>query len=270
MKPQRGYYSLIQFCPDASRMESVNVGVLLFCPALDFLGARTSNNNSRAEKLVGRGRLEKAALNAAKEAIERRLEVDRESFRNIEDIERFVNTRGNWLKLTQARPVKVFNPESDLTALYEELVGGESVRQPGVEKEKLFPTLHSAFEKLHSDGKAKLDLRVKVPVLDRSLNVPYAYQNGRLNLVIPQRFSPRGSASIPSPATQLALEGDLVQRRGINQGQKTRLIVVSSFDDENNTDFMARINDLFSEYHIKNVVQDQVAEFVAEVKREAH
>jgi len=143
MKPQRGYYSLIQFCPDASRLEAVNVGVVLFCPALDFLSARTTSNNRRAEALVGRSRLERASLNAAKEAIERRLEVDRGSFQGIEDLENFVNTRGNWLKLTQARPVKVFNPESELEKLYAELVGGKSLRQARAEEKQLFPTLRT-------------------------------------------------------------------------------------------------------------------------------
>ena len=55
MKPMRGYYCLIQFCPDPSRAEAVNLGTLLFCPDVKFIGARTSAGNHSAAKLVGRG-----------------------------------------------------------------------------------------------------------------------------------------------------------------------------------------------------------------------
>ena len=36
-----GYYSVIQYCPDRSRLEAANVGVLLFVPAGGYLRART-------------------------------------------------------------------------------------------------------------------------------------------------------------------------------------------------------------------------------------
>jgi hypothetical protein len=126
MKPKRGYYSLIQFCPNQSRLEAVNVGVVLLCPDADFIAARTSAGNRRAEKLVGRGELDRHALNSAKQAIEHRLDVDRSSFKSHEDLMAFVNTRGNNLKLTSPRPVKVFDPATDLDKLFSELVGGRS------------------------------------------------------------------------------------------------------------------------------------------------
>ena len=269
MKAQRGYYSLIQFCPDASRMEAINVGVVLFCPARDFLGARTSASNRRAEQLVGRGNLERPALKAAKEAIERRLEVDRESFQDIEDLERFVNTRANWLKLTPARPLKVFDPEHDLERLYLELVGGTSLRQARVQKKELFPALHDAFAKLTSEGRAELDLRVKVPVLERTLEVPYAYRNGCLNLVRPQRFPSREATSMDS-AMRLAIEGNLVKRHGTTQSADTQLIVVSSFEEEQNTDLVSKVNTLFDEYEVQSVSENRISEFVAKVEYEAH
>ena len=122
MKPKRGYYSLIQFCPDLSRLEAVNVGVVLFCPDADFIAARMSADNQRAEKLVDREELDEPALNSAKQAIEDRIEVDRASFQAYEDLQAFVNTRGNNLILTTPRPVKVFDPPRDLDNLFTELV----------------------------------------------------------------------------------------------------------------------------------------------------
>ena len=123
MKPCKGYYSLIQFCPDPSRAEAVNVGIVLFCPEAEFIAARTARGNKRAAKLAG-GKFNREELNAAKRAIERRVEVDGEAFRTLDDLERFANSRGNALRLTLPRPVKVFDPKADLERLFDELVGG--------------------------------------------------------------------------------------------------------------------------------------------------
>ncbi|WP_166822570.1 DUF3037 domain-containing protein [Thalassoroseus pseudoceratinae] len=269
MKPQRGYYSLIQFVPDASRLEAVNMGVVLFCPDSGYLRARTSGSNKRAEKLVGRGNLEKEALNAAKDAIEKRLEVDRESFRDIEDLEQYIDTRANWLKLTKARPVKVFHPETELDKLFVELVGGRPSRQAKADSRELFPDLHDVFQRLELEGRAQLDVKVTVPVLQRSLNVPYAYQNGVWNLVKPQRFSSKESASIKT-AMGLAMEGDLVKRHGTKPQNDARIIVVLSFDEPENTALVSKVDSLFNEYHVETVAKNRIPDFVAKVEREAH
>jgi Protein of unknown function (DUF3037) len=121
MTAQKGYYCLIQFCPDPSRLEAVNVGVLLFCPGTKF-AARTAKGNRRPRKLVDQ--LDKASLNAAKRALERRLEVDASRFQTLQDLQQFADTRGNILELTKPRPIKVFDPAADLDKLFHELVGG--------------------------------------------------------------------------------------------------------------------------------------------------
>lgn len=269
MKPERGYYSLIQFCPDASRAESVNVGVVMFCPELEYLAARTSKGNKRAAKLVGRGNVQNAALNAAKEAIMRRLEVDRDSFQNLEDLEKFVRTRGNWLKLTDPRPMKVFNPEADLDNLFKELVGGTSRSESKAEKKVLFPTIQSAFEKLQSEGRAQLNPSVTIPVLEESLEVPYAYQNGILNLIKPQSFAGQASRSIDS-AMKLAVKGDLVNRHSRESGPPAKLIIVSSFGDSPNPQIEQKVSALFNDYKVDNIPENRIAEFLVKVEKEAH
>lgn len=267
MKPKRGYYSLIQFCPDPSRLEAVNVGVVLLCPDADFLAARTSAGNRRAEKLVGRGELDRPALNSAKQAIEHRLEVDRASFKSHEDLQAFVNTRGNNLKLTTPRPVKVFDPPRDLDNLFSELVGGRSSTQPA---EPVVPQLHEVFQRLHKEGRAQLTQRVDVPVLGRSLRIPYAYQNGVLNLVRPQPFSAKKAAAM-EVAMRLAMEGDLLQRHGQNGQDAKKLIVVSLFPHNAGEQAIAgQVGQLLHEYHVKNVPENEIAQFVSQVEQEAH
>ena len=231
MKPKRGYYSLIQFCPDASRLEAVNVGVVLLCPDAGFLAARTAAGNRRAEKLVERGEFDRAALNSAKRAIEHRLEVDRDSLLSLEDLQRFVATRGNSLKLTDPRPVKVFNPQRDLDSLFAQLVGGRARTQ---RPQPVTPELDGVFHRLNEEGRARLDWQVNVPVLGRTLRVPYAYRNGEWNLVKPQRFS-GSEASAIGTAMRLAVEGDLLQRHVSDDEGAKRLIVVTLFSGNTDT-----------------------------------
>jgi len=46
VKPTRGYYWIIQYCPDLGRLEAANIGVLLFCPDRE-IKARMASDNGR-------------------------------------------------------------------------------------------------------------------------------------------------------------------------------------------------------------------------------
>jgi len=129
MSVMRGYYSLIQFCPDLSRLETVNVGVVLLCPDAGFLAARTSANNNRSQRIFGRENVDGPRLNAAKAAIEARLRKDAAALRSLDDLKQFIATRANDLILTPPRSLKVVSPKQDLERLFRELVGGRSLHE---------------------------------------------------------------------------------------------------------------------------------------------
>ena len=121
MKAMKGYFSLVQFCPNASRLEAANVGVVLFCPDAKFIAARMTASNARAKRFFGHDQIELAGLASAKVAFQKRFEVEKEHFREFSDLQNFVDTRAGTLQLTAPRPVKVFDPEKDLQRLFEEL-----------------------------------------------------------------------------------------------------------------------------------------------------
>jgi hypothetical protein len=267
MNAKKGYYSLIQFCPNASRLEAVNVGVLLLCPDLRFIEARTAKGNQRAANLVGRAFLDKHSLNRAKRAIERRVQTDREAFSSVDDLQKFVDSRGNVLKLTPPRPVKVFDPIKDLDKLFSELVGGVPRR---AQPELAIPALDARFQQLHEQGRAKLNWEVTVPVVGRTLRVPYAYRNGMWNLVKPQRFSCQEGPALGA-AMRLAIEGDLLfKHKSIDDGKK-QLIVVSSFENDDKVERLRdRVQEVLREYHVATVIETQVNAFLSKVEQEAH
>ncbi len=269
MNTTKGYYSLIQFCPNASRLESVNVGVLLFCPDIKFIEARTSRSVIRAEKLVGRAGLDKLSLNAAKIAFERRLHTDRDAFKNLDDLQRFVDSRGNVLKLTLPRPVKVLNPDQDLDNLFRELVGGAARKQPN-EPSLTDSALDSFFKQLQRQGRAKLDWDVTIPLLDRSLHVPYAYQNGVWNLVKPHQF-PAQERKALSSAGRLAFEGDLLFKHPTDDNGQKKLIIICSYEqDAASVSLQERVENVLRVYNVKTIPSKQLETFLAEVARQAH
>lgn len=266
MSPAKGYYSVIQYCPDPSKAEAANIGVLLFCPEARFLRGRVSRGNDRISRFFGRDTFDAEQVNAAKEAIVSRLEVQQGDLRTLDDLIHFVETRANEMIATSPRPMKVIDAEADLDRLFEELVGGRARQSPSTAEPEV-PELDMRFREPDFRGRITFDTSIDVPVVRRTLHIPYAYQNGTINLIKPYRF-PSSDTRASNAAMQLAVEGDLIQRHH-EAGHKRKLIVVSSFA-EPDPNCTSRICSLFDEYKIRVVPQEGIADFVSEVDREAH
>ena len=264
MKAARGYYSLSQYCPDAGRAEAANVGVLLFCPDLGFLEARLSSSNDRVRRFFHGTTLDLARLDADKRAIQTRFRVDRERFRNLEDLERFIRTRANAMLLTPARPMKVAAPEAALDELFDELVGGRRARSP---KRPVLPELDRAMRSPSLAGRIQYDQRVTVPILGTPLRVPYAYRNGELRLIKPHAFS-EDEGKAMGQAARLAVDGDLLQRHPDPHDGKRRLVVVST-RARGETGPVERIDGLFREYQVAFVTRDRLGQLTAEIEKRA-
>jgi hypothetical protein len=119
MSPTRGYYSLIQFCPDPARLEAANVGVVLFCPDLGFIKAKTARGNDRLRRFFRAESFDRRRVDAAKRAIVDRLNVEAERFKTPDDLRGFIDTRANDIVLTAPRPMRVSEePEAELARLF--------------------------------------------------------------------------------------------------------------------------------------------------------
>jgi hypothetical protein len=122
MKTHKGYYSIIQYCPDLSRLEAAKIGVMLFCPELKFLEAMTDEAEARVRQFFGARERERSHIATFRRSIEERLRVDRKRFQTLTDVEELVARRANSIQLTTPRPVKVFDPQADLQHLFAQLV----------------------------------------------------------------------------------------------------------------------------------------------------
>lgn len=115
----KGYYSILQYVPDVERAESVNIGVVLICPARNFRKVKTTKDNARIVRFFGTSAgFDGQRLTILKQALEERIAA----IPTLEELQRFVETRANHLRLIAPRPIKVAEPEAELDRLFAALV----------------------------------------------------------------------------------------------------------------------------------------------------
>jgi hypothetical protein len=228
MKPAKGYYSLIQYCPDLSRLEAANIGVLLFCPEKLFLQAKTVRNNKRIQKFFGRKGHDWDRIDSFKLGLEERLVAENGEIKTLEDLERFIALRANEVQITPPRSMRVEDPKRELVNLFEELVERQQLK--GIDEEVSFRKFLAG--KLTTPAmrkKVRTDVHVRVSVLEREIAVPYGFQNGRFNLIQPARFRGGSLPDVETTACKYAIEGrSLFENRDSKLGY-LKLIVVGEF-----------------------------------------
>lgn len=184
MTVNKAYYAAVQLSPDPSRLETVNVGAVLFCPEKRFLRVRFASDFRRARKLFGD--VDEALLKMQRDALCDRLGEVAE-FRSRDDLQEFIDRRSGLLRFSIVRPLQVDNPEKDLEELFQRLVGPEQSRKKrGPRARTIFASVlrkEHLFEKLHRP------LKVELPLIGTVFHADFGYRNGRFNVIEPVDFS---------------------------------------------------------------------------------
>lgn len=117
-----GYYSLLQYCPCFSRMETTNVGIVLFVPQIEYekndsyLGGKILTDYFKFEN--------PAFVSEISENMLWRIRDEYQNHRNLrtkKEWKHFVNTRGNKIILTHLRPIKIYGTlDCDVKRLFDE------------------------------------------------------------------------------------------------------------------------------------------------------
>ncbi len=256
MKPNTGWFSIVQYCPDANRLESANIGALLFCPALKFLDVRIASDNQRIIKFFGSKSLDLTVVNSFKKGLKERLRKEHEQILDHEQLLDFVDRRANQIRISPPRAIRVTDPEKQLDDLFAELVGGSSRHEPGVRDR-----LAESLEQPALRPKLYKSVPINIPIDGRQLQVPYAFQNGRFNLIQPVRFQ---SDNPLQTAYRYAVEGDSIYETEHDEFGKLKLLVVGSFrskSDENKP----IVNRVLENHHVSLYSMDEVDKLVHEI-----
>lgn len=231
MADRRGYYSLIQYCPDASRLEAANVGVLLFCPDPHYIRAKTIRSNDRVRRIFGPDyQIDTRHVNVLKQGIEDAIAIEGQYICTLGDLEAFIGGLANEVRITQPRPMRVTSPDEGLDELLRVLVPGDRGRRQGMHDGlKARRALREVLGEPELEGHIRRDMSVRVPAFHDEWLIPYAYQNGRLNLVRPVDF---GKTKPLEKACQNAIAGESLWANPDPIAGERKLVVVASFDAE--------------------------------------
>jgi Protein of unknown function (DUF3037) len=260
MNQNKGYYSLIQFCPDPSRLEGINIGVLIYSPESGKLKFRLTENNQRIRKVFGKQDWD--FLNRAKESVEHRLETER--FATVSDLESYISKRANLIQLTPLRPIRISEIEHDVLALYKRLVGPDRAER----KPRIATHLSQRFFEAGVEGLVEKSVSVEIPDFDKPIRVPFGYQNGRFNLISPIQFRP-DAEDILTKAGKSAIEGQLLYKNRDPKLGDMRLVVVAKFAEKNGPSSEGLVKRIFDEHQVKLYTFANIDPLVEDIKKSA-
>jgi hypothetical protein len=229
MNATKGYFSLVQYCPDFARQEAANVGVVLFCPERQFIRAQTSKTIGRIRRFFGEDGDGYLHLLGMMEALSSRLDVEQSEFKTLEDLQQFIAKMANKIILTQPKPMRVLDPQADLEALYLELVADPKKPLTVQAQIPLRKRLDAVLAENDVRRFIQRKIEVHVSTLKETLCVPYAFQNGRFNLIQPIEFKHQNEAGVKTAACKHAVEGLSLHRHRDAKFGDLQLIVVADF-----------------------------------------
>jgi hypothetical protein len=172
--------------------------------------------------------------------------------------------------MTEPRLAKIECIDDDFDRLFSNLVEEQEPVLPDkiTPAELLPPSLREVFNRLSLQDKVWNPGPITVPILKRTLDVPYAFKNGVVNLVQPQVFKTGKRAE--TDAAKLVIDGDLISKHRID-GVRHKLIVISAQESpEQAKEIDEHIAPLFDEYKVKLVRPQDVDSFAAKVEKSAH
>jgi len=266
--PATGSYCVIQYCPDRSRLEAANLGVLLFSPAHGFLAARLSQGNDRVRRFFREEAGDLAQLNAMKRQLEHAVAAAQEGIRTPEELREFAARFANELQISAPRPLRVENPEVELAQLFDELVGGRVRRDP-VLAPPIAEALRRRFEAPDLAGKIRKDVSVVVPVIGEEITADYAFQNGRLNLIQAKSFVQQRTADVLREAYKTAVDGHLLFQQPTSDGIGQQLIVVGGFADDAG-ELRPKVEAMLAKHDVQFVGEEAIDRLAERIRDSAH
>jgi hypothetical protein len=259
MNATNGYYSLVRYCPDSSRQEFVNIGVAIYSPLLKQVKILCSHDNRRISQVFGKQDL--YFINRLKKSLEESLK--RESFGSVSELEGYIGRSANAIQLGPLRSLKVCNIDDDIARLFERLVGERQERRPLLQRDLGQKLSDAGVERFVQKA-----VSIDIPSFDQSIRVPYAYQNGRYNLISPVEFA-ADLRDIFSKAGEKAIEGrELSQTTDPKLGE-LHLVVVARFASETRESARAKISEIFTEHNVEMHSFDNIDPLVEDIRKAA-
>jgi len=187
-----GYYSIIQYCPNRTLMEVASMGILLFCPELNFVGVRTTQQNRRIEKIFGKNVCDENFLQSYKDGLHHHFNKKFSQVVSFDEMQNYLRSFVNDVCFTDIHTTLVVDPERDIDSLYVRIFGAEEDTQKHEPKhyhprQKLLNELRSRRSDILD--KIAIPKFVKIPEYDHAIRPVFVFLNEYVNLVVPRTIN---------------------------------------------------------------------------------
>jgi hypothetical protein len=259
----------VQYCPDLSRLEVANIGVVVFCAELSYLDVRMSQNHTRISQMFGRGQRDLKRLKYVKAGLEEKLTSGRDDLASLEKLNHLAALHVNTIRMTRFMPCRVSaSPQNDLGTMFEELVEPKHSDKPISKADALIKNLASRFEVPGVSNRIHRNLRVRIPVLDREEEIPYGYQNGRMNLIAPVVF-PKTASALEDRAAKYAVEGKSLYDNPDGKLGELQMLVVGHFEP-GAPDSIASAKRILDSHDVRLFQASELSALAKEIKTHGH
>lgn len=263
----RGFYSVLQYVPDAGRAEAANTGVLLFVPERRMVEVRASNSLERVRQFFRPGKMQLRRIELALESFKHRIELARGEWESEDDLAHFVAASANAIRLTPPRLVVVQEPLDELDELYWELVGDrERAEFEALSRLQALPDpVAEVFGRLEAQRRIWRPGRIRLPMTNKEFEVPIAFQNGRVNYVRPESLA---TGKVDERLAKLGFNGQLIYKHPVDE--KPSMLVVLSSAPGADAQTEERFAKTLEDFNTRFVPYAKSQEFADEVAATAH
>jgi len=261
----RGFYSLIQYCPDLARSEAANIGVILAFPDKPFYEFKLAKTAARIRKFFGYDEISAKSYEALRDATTTKLHHLRSEIKTLDDLVRFIKSRANEIQLSEPRLIVTKDPWQELEDLFDRLVDKE---QPKPRRKGVRESLDEELKKPEYRNLVDRQVDVLVPKMAVSITIPYGFQNGRYNLIQPATFPYESGADFMSRTGRFRFESELLYEEKQSPRGPMQLVVVGEFPD-GGEDMALRVKRMLEEKHAKFYRAEELPRLIQEIRRTA-
>lgn len=251
----QAYFSLVQYGEDQERAEYVNVGVILLSRAAPYVMSKFVMSPRQAD---GINRI--SFFKDMVESLRYRIASEFQKDWSLERLNKFSETRTGYLRLLPPRSVLAENPIEVIDDLYVRLV---SSRAHVAKKLRVSQKLKHEFIERGVEGLLEKPSPIELPQ-GVTMRAPYAYQNGRYNLISGLSLTSDPNHAIDAASAQ-AVKGDWLFKDA-SLGRPSKLVVVADVEGQSDA-FVYDIARLMEEHHVGFYRLDNIEGLTLDIKR---
>ena len=109
------------------------------------------------------------------------------------------------------------------------------------------------------------DIKVRVPILEKEVEIPFGFQNGRFNLITPARFEALSSDQTVATACKYAVEGRSLYEDQNSRFGRLQLVVVGKFRSDD-PDSPGKVRRILKDYSVKLFKTSEVPQLINEIR----